>query len=579
VTGTAVEAPPVEDHELPAGPASTPARPAVMEWLRRPAVAALVLLLVYVAISFALNDPRGTLGTDTGGKLATLHMMERNGGLDPDIGYWAQRYDPQGELQPLHYTYRIGGKWVNVTTLPMLIAAYPLYVVGGDRAVLLLPMLGAVACTLAAAALARRFRGGDGMRAFWVIGLATPVAIYALDFWEHSIGLALMLGGAVLAWDVMERRAGWRGALVGGLLFGVAATMRTEALVYFAVAFAATCLVMLVRTRSLVRPMIAGIAALAGLFSMLVANRLLEQLVIGSDLRGARVTQTANASGSGGSVRVKEALTTSLGLGLSGVSDRSAWLIGAIVVGLVAGGAWLLSSRERVRNVAGGVLLAGAAFVYLARFGEGLGFVPGLLMASPFAVVGLVLAWKASVLRWPLIVALVALPIAWVAQYSGGADPQWGGRYLLPSGALLAVAGIVVLRDHVKAFVGVLVVSTLVTAGGLVWLSVRSHTVAEGMETILARHDEMLISRQTHFLREGGAFYDVDRKWLTAVEDPQFDKAVDIAEKTGTSEFSVIHDPAQTQPRRIAGYERGDTQLVSFIRPDVKVAVTTYHRS
>ena len=94
-------------------------------------------------MSFALNDPRGTLGTDTGGKLATLHMMERNGGLDPDIGYWAAGDDPTGVLHPLHYTYRMGDKWVNVTTFPMLYAAYPLYLVGGDRAVLLLPMLGA----------------------------------------------------------------------------------------------------------------------------------------------------------------------------------------------------------------------------------------------------------------------------------------------------------------------------------------------------------------------------------------------------------------------------------------------------
>jgi hypothetical protein len=529
-----------------------------------------------VAASFALNDPHGTLGTDTGGKLATLHMMERNGGLDPDIGYWAERYDPDGVLQPLHYTYRVGERWVNVTTLPMLVAAYPLYVAGGDRAVLLLPMLGAVACALAAAALARRFRGGDGMRAFWVVGLATPVAIYALDFWEHSIGLALMLWGAVLAWDVMERRAGWRGALGTGLLFGLAATMRTEAFVYFVVTVGISCLVMLVRDRRFARPVTSGIAALAGLSAMLVGNRLLEQLLLGTDLRGARVSGTASASGSGMSVRVQEAVTTSLGLGLSGVSSSGAWIVGGIVVALVAGGVWLLSSRDRVRVLAGGVLLAGAAVVYLARFGEGLGFVPGLFTAMPFAMVGLILAWKVPVLRWALAIALVALPIAWVAQYTGGADPQWGGRYVLVSSALLAVAGLVVLHDHARAFVGVLLVSALVTAGGVVWLSVRSHTVADGMETILARHDDMLVSRQTHFLREGGAFYDEQRKWLTATTDDQLRDAVDIASRTGTLEFAVIDAPDRAQPRQLGAYERGSTELVSFIRPDVKVALTTY---
>jgi hypothetical protein len=45
-------------------------------------------VLVYVALSFA-NDPHGSLGTDTGGKTATLVTMNRNGNLDPDVGYWA----------------------------------------------------------------------------------------------------------------------------------------------------------------------------------------------------------------------------------------------------------------------------------------------------------------------------------------------------------------------------------------------------------------------------------------------------------------------------------------------------------
>lgn len=579
MTGTAVEAPPYEDEQDDAAPSTTPARPAVVVWLRRPVVAALVLLVAYFAISLALNDPRGTLGTDTGGKLATLHMMERNGGLDPDIGYWAERYDPHGALQPLHYTYRVGDKWVNVTTLPMMVAAYPLYLAGGNRAVLLLPMLGAVACALAAAALTRRLVGGDGMSAFWIVGLATPVAIYALDFWEHSIGLALMLWAVVLVWDVMERRAGWKGALGAGVLFGVAATMRTEALVYFLVTVGVACLVMLWRDRSLLRPITVGVVSLGGLFAMLVGNRLLEQFLIGSDLRGARVAGTAASSGSALTVRVQEALTTAVGLGFASLSSGKAWLLGGVVVALIAGGAWLLSTRDRVRIVAGAALLSVAALVYLGRFTDGLGFVPGLLTASPFAALGLVLAWRHPALRWPASVALLALPIAWATQYSGGADPQWGGRYLLLSSALLTIAGLAVLRGRTRALCAVLALSSLVTLGGIAWLSVRSHTVAQGMETILARHDDMLISRQTHLLREGGAFYDVDRKWLTATTPEQLRQAVAIAAESDTAEFAVIDSPDQAEPRRLGTYERGGTQLVPFIRPDVRVAVTTYHRS
>ena len=222
------------------------------------------------------------------------------------------------------------------------------------------------------------------------------------------------------------------------------------------------------------------------------------------------------------------------------------------------------------------VVLAGT--VYLDRFSQGVGFVPGLLAASPLAAVGIVLAWRARPLRFPVAVAVAALPIAWLSQFSGGADPQWGGRYVLMSGTLLAVAGYVVLRDHRRALVSVLVVAGLVTAGGVAWLSVRSHTVADGMETILARHDEMLISRQTHMLREAGAFYDVDRKWLTATDGTGLRDAVAIARESGVHEFALIGGADQPAPASIGGYERGGRQLVPFIRPDVKLGVVTYRR-
>src|SRR5436305_7683418 len=105
----------------------------------------MLLLVVYIGLSF-LNDPHGSLGTDTGGKVATLRSMTVNARhghvLDPDVGYWAARWDPKGTLHPLWYTYRLGRKWVNVTTLPMLDVAYPLWRLGGYRAALLVPMLG-----------------------------------------------------------------------------------------------------------------------------------------------------------------------------------------------------------------------------------------------------------------------------------------------------------------------------------------------------------------------------------------------------------------------------------------------------
>jgi hypothetical protein len=163
-----------------------------------------------------------------------------------------------------------------------------------------------------------------------------------------------------------------------------------------------------------------------------------------------------------------------------------------------------------------------------------------------------------------------------VSQFSGGADAQWGARYLLTSGALLAVVACVALRTHRRALVATVALSALVTLGGITWLSVRSHTVADGMETILARHDQMLISRQPHMLREGGAFYDSDRRWLTATDGSELQRAVHIARDAGVTEFALIGGGDQAAPATLGGYEQGARQLVSFIRPDVKLGVVTY---
>ena len=84
-------------------------------WVRTPIYAALIVLLVYVGLSF-LNDPRGSLGTDTGGKTASLVMMDRRGDLDPDVGYWAEAQDPTARIHGLYTTTRFGDRFVNTTS-------------------------------------------------------------------------------------------------------------------------------------------------------------------------------------------------------------------------------------------------------------------------------------------------------------------------------------------------------------------------------------------------------------------------------------------------------------------------------
>jgi hypothetical protein len=578
MTGTAVQPPPstiLAESDPLHGSTAPPSRP-LLAWLQRPLVACLVLLAVYATCTLALNDPRGTLGTDTGGKLATLHVMDHNGSLVPEIGYWAASADPKGDLHPIFYTFKVDGKWVNVTTLPMVYAAYPLFELGGDRGVLLLPMLGSILCALAARALARRLGRGSGWSAFWVMGLLSPVAIYALDFWEHSLGLALMLWGVVWLLRLLDDEHGLRAALVAGALFGGAATMRTEALVYLVVCGATAALVYLWRSRAVAATMLRGGALLVGAALPLAANEMLERVALGGTIRASRAAGTAADVGASATVRVQEAFTTLVGM--NRFTRTADYVFGALIVVCIVLAVRAFRRSDEDLPIAGSAAIAGAVFLYLVGFSGGLGFVPGMLTASPFAAIGVALGWRKGV-RIITVMAVAALPLVWAFQYSGGAGPQWGGRYTLLSGALLLVAATVVLEGHRNALVAACLVAALVTGFGIAWLSVRSHWVAHGIERIVDRHDQAVISGEAHVLREGGAFYDDSRHWLTSTSPRELHRAVRIVQDAGDTEFAYVVSDGVRIPRAIDGYRRDGIEKVQFLRPDLYLQVATFRRT
>jgi hypothetical protein len=537
--------------------------------VRRPLVACVLLFAVYVGLSFA-NNTHGTLGTDTGGKVATLRTMESRGGLNPDVGYWAARWDPGGDLHPLFYTSHIAGKWVNVTTVPVLYLAEPLYRAGGYRLAIALPMLGSVAAALAAYVLARRL-GAKGWLAFAVVGLLSPLTIYALDFWEHSIGVALMAWAVILLIDAMGAARPWPRALGAGLLFGAAATLRTEALVYAAVTTAAVCLLVLVRHRRLGRPMLMGVAIVAGLVLPLAGNVALERATIGGTIRSARTSGTAAEAGRGARLRLEEGLITGVGL-----QPEVSWTSSAV------GGALLLLVVFSVRAVKRGgdpgpaiVGGLGAVGLYAVRFSQGLGFIPGMTAASPVAAVGLADGWSTTNRRLLVGVALCALPIVWAFQFLGGAYAQWGGRYVLMSGFLLAVVGATALeRARRQAAAAALALAAGVAAFGLVWLSSRSHDVARAEAVLYRRSDPVLISRIAHLAREGGAYYRFGgHPWLTAVTDSEEQAAVDLVRRAGLPGFAVVDDGKATVST-LPGFTPTGTEHVEFL--GLRLRISTY---
>ena len=578
MTGTAVQPPPstiLAESDPLHGSTAPPSRP-LLAWLQRPLVACLVLLAVYATCTLALNDPRGTLGTDTGGKLATLHVMDHNGSLVPEIGYWAASADPKGDLHPIFYTFKVDGKWVNVTTLPMVYAAYPLFELGGDRGVLLLPMLGSILC--------RARRPGAGppprprLRVERVLGHG--VAEPGRDLRPRLLGALARPGpdalGRGLAPPPPRRRTRPPGRARRRCPVRGAATMRTEALVYLVVCGATAALVYLWRSRAVAATVLRGGALLVGAALPLAANEMLERVALGGTIRASRAAGTAADVGASATVRVQEAFTTLVGM--NRFTRTADYVFGALIVVCIVLAVRAFRRSDEDLPIAGSAAIAGAVFLYLVGFSGGLGFVPGMLTASPFAAIGVALGWRKGV-RIITVMAVAALPLVWAFQYSGGAGPQWGGRYTLLSGALLLVAATVVLEGHRNALVAACLVAALVTGFGIAWLSVRSHWVAHGIERIVDRHDQAVISGEAHVLREGGAFYDDSRHWLTSTSPRELHRAVRIVQDAGDTEFAYVVSDGVRIPRVIDGYRRDGIEKVQFLRPDLYLQVATFRRT
>ena len=543
-------------------------------------VAALVLLLVYVGLSF-FNDTHGYLGTDTGAKVATLKVMSRDGTIVPDVGYWAARWDPQTRVPGLYQTVHMGEHYVVVTSLPMIVVGYPLWDLGGYRAALLLPMLGSLAAAFAARALARRLGAHsaagptDGWAAFWIIGLASPLTIYALDFWEHSIGVALMVWGMVALYDAIDvEPTAWRG-LLAGVAFGAAASMRTEALVYAFGGTAVACLAIAFgRRRSLLAACKVGASAVAGVAALFAANLLLEESILGQQMRSSRVASASSKGLLDLGLRAKEGLTTLVSP--FPAVETTAWLLGLLL--LVAIGYGSIRATEaggqRVAAILGGLAVA----IYLLRFADGLGFVPGLVAATPFAAVGIALGWKVVAQRIVLLFALVPIPLEVGFHFVGGAAPQWAGRYLLTSGLLLAVVGIVESRRMVSwARTGVVVLSVAVTFFGLAWLSVRSHQIADAADRLETRSEQVLVSPNGFVPREFGATYG-RKRWLSSDNPKDLRLAASIVRKSGATSFGLVDLDTRRRAPRFAGWRPVHSDLVQFLS-GTDFRVTTYERS
>lgn len=214
------------------------------------------------------------------------------------------------------------------------------------------------------------------------------------------------------------------------------------------------------------------------------------------------------------------------------------------------------------------------------RVAQGVGFVPGLLAATPLAAVGVARMPATRNARILGVIAVGALPLVWLFQFTGGAAPQWAGRYILASGALLVVLGVAALPTLPpwgrRYFVTASVVVTLV---GLLWLSERSHDVGEAARDVAAFPEDVVVSTQAFWLRELGAVYEGDdTRWLSVRDESVLDSALEVLEDQDVASVALVEaGEASAPPIDLPGFEVTGERTYDWL--EVPWTVTVYTRA
>lgn len=538
---------------------------------RRLAWSLLGLALLY-AVVIGAGDARAFSGSDAGGKAATVATMVEDGTWDPDVGYWAADADPDGDLHPLVKTERYGDRWVQVTSLPMIFAAVPLWHLGGARAALVLPVLGGLAAAWGARRLARTLGAGTGWGAFWLVGAGSPVVFYVADLWEHAPALGLAV--VALAVLVDPTPSSTATVVAAGAAAGAAAAIRAEMGLYLVVLVVAGLALGSVRATWFARRT-AMVGAGAAAAVVVVANTVVERAVLSAGVQSSRVGRQLDLAGAGPADRVRDAAVT--GVGLLPSTAPSALLVGALfVAGLALLGSALGRRGDDARVRIGGVL---TVLGLVLRPLDGLGFVPGTLAAAPMAPAGITSVGADPRRRLVVATAVGALPLIWLLQWRGDLLPQWGGRYTLLTGVLLTVVAAVAAerggwrRPAARLLVAAVAVVTVL---GLAWHVERTRTVAAAFDAFEAEADDVVfLTTYPHLPREGGAWYPTQR-WLR-VGEGGVDEAAAVARAMGTDRVALVEPavPGAEVGGPVTGFEVLDQRSVDWLS-GTELVVTTY---
>jgi hypothetical protein len=326
-----------------------------------------------------------------------------------------------------------------------------------------------------------------------VAAIGTPALFYGLEFWEHSVALAI--GGIATALVVRELRA--TRLLASGMLFGITILLRPEAALYvFAVVLGTTISNRSFRLRAICAVLAGTAIAGAPLWAYSWYHSGL--------LFGAHVA--ANMSGSLHQWFSTRAINAHSWFGPRNLSFLS-MCVCALTLGLASN--FVPTVYRRILQATAAVFTLGVAI------GAAAGFFP---LATVWCAAPVVTLLSCAAISRPRngrsflgIVAAVTMLLVWLTAPNDGGG-QWGPRYLLMAYIPLAILASDALEDAVAQFgrIGIVAATLLLLTSAFI----QRHAYKELRSTKLA------YERAVRFIDQrttAGGYVITDLWWLDQV--------------------------------------------------------------
>ncbi len=450
-----------------------------MKFIKSNSFATLFLILLIGSTAIWLSRNETFLSPDCGARFAMIRSQIDHGHLIYTY-YPNADLDPTGQVHPLAYfLYHRSGDFcaMYLPLFPLVTGVF--YRLFGFGGLMIVPVLSGLGTILVFYKTAERLEMRSRYILPWVLGLATPLLLYSVIYWDHSLQMFITALAGYWVLRALQERS-FSCAAIAGTVFGLGIWIHELFLAFFVAAFLSS-LPFLKERRFVPGGLLVGFVPIVLAW---VAYNLWTYGGIGGGHLGANVVQN-NADHPFSLIQIldpsqfaERAMVELVGTPIFGSRDNIfphfMVFVGLLIVYTFVG--WAGPLLRRVALLLG-ILASGMAF-YL--YWETRGAPDGLLEATPLLIPALAIPWIVQKVEGTATTPGVFF--AWASRACSlfalfilinpmlpGVD--WGSRYLLAALPILVLLAAYAVEQQVAGLRKYGRTAALVSVGGMVGVS------------------------------------------------------------------------------------------------------------